>query len=63
MIMNVVILKYGCKKISHFKGGNIGKVYRLLAFNLLNKRLDSFKVKSTEEIFIEFRKKKTGIME
>ena len=46
------------QKISHFKGGNIGKVYRLLAFNLLNKRLDSFKVKSTEEIFIEFRKKK-----
>ena len=46
------------QKISHFKGHNIGKVYRLLAFNLLNKRLDSFKVKSTEEIFIEFRKKK-----
>lgn len=45
-------------KISHFKGHNIDKVYRLLAFNLLNKRLDSFKVKSTEEIFIEFRKKK-----
>lgn len=46
------------QKISHIKGHNIDKVYQLLAFNLLHKDLGTFKVKTTKDIFIEFRKKK-----
>ena len=49
------------QQISQNKGYTIDKVYELLAYNLLYKKLDSFKLKSTKAIFNEFREKQSEL--
>lgn len=49
------------QRISHLNNKEIEKIYELLSYNLLNKKLDSFKVKGTKDLFIEFRKKENEL--
>lgn len=48
---------------SYIKGHEIDKIYKLLAFNLLYKKLHSFKLESTKDIFNEFRNKEYELWE
>lgn len=48
---------------SYIKGHEIDKIYKLLAFNLLYKKLHSFKLESTKDIFNEFRNKEHELWE
>ncbi|HEL1782947.1 TPA: hypothetical protein TXV00_000947 [Streptococcus suis] len=49
------------QRISHLNNKEIEKIYELLSYNLLNKKLDSFKVKGSKDLFIEFRKKENEL--
>ncbi|HFI0297453.1 TPA: AbiH family protein [Streptococcus suis] len=49
------------QRISHLNNKEIEKIYELLSYNLLNKKLDSFKVKGAKDLFIEFRKKENEL--
>lgn len=49
------------QRISHLNNKKIEKIYELLSYNLLNKKLDSFKVKGSKDLFIEFRKKENEL--
>lgn len=49
------------QRISHQNNKKIEKIYELLSYNLLNKKLDSFKVKGSKDLFIEFRQKENEL--
>jgi len=49
------------QRISQLNNKEIEKIYELLSYNLLNKKLDSFKVKGSKDLFIEFRKKENEL--
>lgn len=49
------------QRISQLNNKEIDKIYDLLSYNLLNKKLDSFKVEGSKDLFIEFRKKENEL--
>lgn len=51
------------QRISHLNNKEIEKIYELLSYNLLNKKLDSFNVEGSKDLFIEFRKKENELWE
>lgn len=51
------------QRISQLNNKEIDKIYELLSYNLLNKKLDSFNVEGAKNLFIEFRKKENELWE
>ena len=48
-------------RISQLNNKEIDKIYELLSYNLLNKKLDSFNVEGSKDLFIEFREKENEL--
>lgn len=51
------------QRISQLNNKEIDKIYDLLSYNLLNKKLDSFRVEGSKDLFIEFREKENELWE